>query len=318
MLDRGWPGRVVQALVIVSCGVFAGLGYGIVGRPFDKARSIIWLGLQDWAWERQREAKATELAQQERQALRDNAARIGSQAIGSIPKTKKLTIPHAQPLSVAHRSKHHRLTTHELRLPLPPPRPAEAPKHPLRRPSIMRSDNAHPSKAIPSAFSLLSQAYRLQGLTGMLGFSASTTSALASIMPSKSVLSRAQLTKSRVLSPNTTDNLSAGAGRNGARASGLPEILNLERLAEHPALGGSSVYDNLPPPSENIVKTAHRRARWWQLGRARGYSKDSKIGATRGPARLRSKLTVSGVFRVIPPYAVGFLVYALMSNDFSE
>jgi len=142
MLDRGWPGRVVQALVIVLCGVFAGVGYGLVGRPFDKARTIIWNGLEDWAKERRQEAKEAEEREVQRSAVRDNAAKVGSPAIGSIPKTPFVGSKgeaKSAPLTLSHRNRHQRLAAHETRLPLHPPRMAEPPKHPLRRPSDRKS-----------------------------------------------------------------------------------------------------------------------------------------------------------------------------------
>jgi hypothetical protein len=305
MLDRGWPGRVVQALVIVLCGVFAGVGYGLVGRPFDKARTIIWNGLEDWAKERRQEAKEAEEREVQRSAVRDNAAKVGSPAIGSVPKTPFVGSKgeaKSAPLTLSHRNRHQRLAAHETRLPLHPPRMAEPPKHPLRRPSRLRSPSETTTKSVPSALSLLGQAYRREGLLPMLGFSAAASSSLGSLLPSKSVLSRAQLAKS-----------SLGRKKLPSSTHGT-----LQALAEHPALGGTAVFDNLPPPSDSLLKRVHRRPRTWRPQQAHNSTSTSGSFARRVRNRFKGRLTVTNVFRVIPPYCIGFLVYALMSDDFSR
>lgn len=289
VLPRGWPGRVAQAFIIVSFGVFAGLGYGLVGRPFDKARTVVWNGLEEWAKERRRAAKAE--AAQERQAG------IGSDSIRAISSESSKAAQHAVPSVVTHRSRHSRLTAHETRLPLHPPRPAEAPKHPLKDPSIMYTGSFAASPSTPSAVAILRQHYKREGPLAILGFSKGQA---ALLKRAQAVLSRKQAATQSQASKDTP------------RAEAP---VTLQALAEHPALGGTSVFDNLPEPETQDLRTpAHRKARLWRRHKFGGPAS----GASQHTARWSSRLSVSGIFRVVPPYAVAFLVYAVIAGDLSD
>jgi hypothetical protein len=277
VLQRGWPGRVAQAFIIVSFGVFAGIGYGFVGRPFDKGRTIVWNGLEEWAKERRRAAKAEDARQQQ--------AGIGIDAIQAIPMAKSKATQHAIPSSITHRGRHSRMTLHETRLPLHPPRPAEPPKHPLKEPSIMQTSSFASSPSTPSALAILREHYRKQG--GL--FASSTPGQLAK--RAHAVLSRKQ----------------AQYKAKNAKSQGLSQPpLTLESLSEHPALGGTSVFDNLPEPEESRT-LGHRKRRFW---RSRPIGATPTSAAQLQRASWTSKLTVANVFRVVPPYCFGFLAYA--------
>lgn len=303
MLPRGWSGRVVQAIVIVGCGVFAGIGYGIFSRPFDKARTVVWDGLEVWAKDRKAEQQEAERAQaaQERAGKPKSAVENGSPSIVAVPSKSSKAAAHAIPSLISHRSRHSRFTAHETRLPLHPPRLAEPPKHPLKKPSTLHAGRTTPS--IPSSLQLLREATKREGVLAMLGFSSAATGALSSIAPSMSVLSRRQLALGKGRS-----SLSKNSGKTSGRT------LSIESLAEHPALGGASVFDNLPDPADkSLLKTSHRKPRWFHRGAPlHPTAKKPFI------SRLRSNLSISSVFRIIPPYCFGFLAYSIIANDFGD
>ena len=306
MLGRGWPGRVVQALVIVFCGVLAGVSYGLVGRPFDKARTVIWKGFEEWAQECRRHVRAEKGAQLQRQLNHKNAGRRGSDAIGTVPRTADKTAAYAIPRLVTHRWRHTRLIPCETRLPLRPPRSAKPSKHPLKEPSVMHpfSPASPASNAVPSSFRLLREAYEREGRLAMLGFSTVSSSFLGSLMRPKADLSRAQLAKSNRAKVRPAQSAAA------RRASPL----TLGSLSEHPSLGGTSVYSDLPIPNESSPKQEHRKMRWWQINRRNQRFNNAAAHVVEGG--WTRKVTFANVFRIVPPYCVGFLVYALLADDF--
>lgn len=314
VLPRGWPGRFVQGIVIVSFGVFAGIGYGIVGRPFDKARSTIWNGLDRWARQ-----KAQAQAEQERQAAKAAATTtekpVSGHSIKAVASLHSKAAQHAVPSTTSHRKRHSRLSLHESRVPLHPPRPAEPPKHPLKKPSIMRVDPILSSKKVPSALTLLREAYRKEGLLATLGFSSSSSAFLGRIMPSKSVWSRRELVRSRQSNAKAPH---AGAGRTSGPLKN--SAMTLESLAEHPALGGTSVFDNI---SDNVEQhgtkqaEGHRKARWWHRAQEIRRASATKQALVQAAQRTTSRMSIAGLFRVVPPYCFGFLVYAIVSGDLS-
>lgn len=286
VLQRGWPGRVAQAVIIVSFGVFAGIGYGIVGRPFDSARTVVWNGLEEWAKERRRAAKA--------ETARQKQASIGVDSIQAVASVHSKATQHAVPSSVSHRSRHSRLASHETRLPLHPPRPAEPPKHPLKDPSIMRTSFAD-SPSTPSAMAILRQHYRKEGGLAILGFSKEST---ALFKRAHAVLSRRQAA------------VSTEAPRDRPALAQRPATI--EALSEHPALGGTSVFDNLPElNAQDERHVGHRKARLWRRATRQATSPAS-------PRLRANRFSVANVFRVIPPYAVGFLAYAVIAGDLSD
>lgn len=298
LVPRGWTGRVVQAVVIVMTGIFAGVGYGIVGRPFDRARTVVWNGLEEWSRRTKRQAAE--------RSHKDEHEQDGNKD-GVRPAAKSPSQPSKTVTLLSHRSKHSRLTLHEHRLPLPPPRPAQPPKHPLKEPSIMYDyDQSGPSKP-PSAITLLREAYRREGAMSMLGFSTSTSTKTPA---EHSVTSRSQFNKTGM---KRRDSKSSGSASSTAASL-------LEHLAEHPALGGTAVFDNLPKQPKQVDKQpdlqAHRKARLWLKARSR---REQVQEATASHARRWMKnLTIANVFRVIPPYCFGFLVYSIMAGDLSE
>ncbi|KAK9900038.1 hypothetical protein P389DRAFT_165167 [Cystobasidium minutum MCA 4210] len=304
LAPRGWTGRVVQATVIVMTGIFAGVGYGIVGRPFDRARTIVWNGLEEWS--RRTKRQAEEHARAEHSESGTNNTKEGVAPASKSPSDPKKAVK-----LLSHRSKHSsRLTQHENRLPLHPPRPTQPPKHPLKEPSIMYDhDQSGPSKP-PSATALLLEAYKREGVLSMLGFSMSS----GSNTTGHGVMSRSQLDKTKTRGPKPSNAASTAA----TSAGNL-----LERLAEHPALGGTSVFDNLPKQPKSVEAEevppqpkSHRKARLWLKARSR---RKQVQEATASHARRWAKsLTVANVFRVIPPYCFGFLVYSIMAGDLSE
>lgn len=305
LAPRGWTGRVVQAFVIVMTGIFAGIGYGIVGRPFDRARTIVWIGLEEWS-RRTKRQQADEHTREER----EEAASKVKDAV--VPAAKSPSDPKKPVKLLSHRSKHSRLATHEHRLPLHPPRPTQPPKHPLKEPSIMYDHDGSGRSKPPSATALLLEAYKREGVLSMLGFTISNPNSTTE----HAVTSKSQLIKANAKRKASTSSTSASSP--AATAGAL-----LERLAEHPALGGTSVFDNLPKqpktlqaesvPAEN---KSHRRARLWLKARSR---RKQVQEATASHARRWAKnLTVANVFRIIPPYCFGFLVYSIMAGDLSE
>ena len=275
-------------MIIVSFGVFAGIGYGLVGRPFDKARTIVWNGLEEWAKERRKAAKAEDLKRRQ--------ADIGVDSIQAVSSAKSKATQHAIPSSITHRGRHFRLSTHETRLPLHPPRPAEAPKHPLKDPSIMQTSSFASSPSTPSALAILREHHRRSGTT-LFGLSAQPISL---VRRAQAVFSRKQAA------------VNAKAAKIRPALSDPPATL--ESLSEHPALGGASVFDNLPELEQDAKPIGHRKARLWR----------HRALAAAGPeiqkqrARWRSRLTVGNIFRVVPPYCWGFLMYAMLAGDLSD
>lgn len=298
LVPRGWTGRVVQAFVIVMTGIFAGVGYGIVGRPFDKARTVVWNGLEEWSRRSKRQSDQSHEVKREKSTDKDSirpAPKSASQA------SKTVTL-------LSHRSKHSRMTTHEHRLPLPPPRPTQPPKHPLKEPSIMYGHSESGPSKPPSVTALIREAYKREGVLSMLGFSMSSpsTKPLGHSVTSRSQFSKtAAERKSSKPTPSVT-----------STAASL-----LEHLAEHPALGGTAVFDNLPKPPKQVEEAqpeskSHRKARLW--AKARNHRQQFQTATASHARRWAKSLTVANVFRVIPPYCFGFLVYSIMAGDLSE
>lgn len=194
------------------------------------------------------------------------------------------------------------MSMHETRLPLHPPRDAQPPKHPLKQPSIMHPPAYTASRAVPSARAILREKYRKEGTWAMLGFWTSSESALVTRV--RAVLSRTQ----------------AASNPASQRAKGKkPAVVQsaFESLSEHPALGGTSVFDNLPPAPEPEERRAmpgqHRRTRFWKrIGRP------TLSSSATVPLATRSRLTLGKIFRIIPPYCYGFLVYAMVAGDLSD
>lgn len=297
MIPRGWTGRVVQAFVIVMTGIFAGIGYGIVSRPFDHARTVVWNGLEEWSRRTRRQAKMKE------------AAAASLQADETIKASKKTAT--VKPVStLSHRDKHARLTYHEHRLPVHPPRPAQPPRHPLKEPSLVYDDYMSDPSRVPPVSLLLREAYRRGGGLAMLGYQRSSKSS------EHAVLSRSQRIKAQETNKSSTkSSLSGSKGKSSA----------LEMLAEHPALGGTSVFDNLPDPTNDDLlpgkqqagQKSHRKARWWSKARSR--RKESVYSASIATAqRWSARRAAVKIFQIIPPYAFGFLVYATMAGDLSD
>ena len=303
MLPRGWSGRFVQAFCIVTFGVCAGVGYGIFGRPFDKARTVVWDGLQEWSTQRKAEEAARAKAQAAKQPKVEPER--GSTAIAAVPSRSSKAAAHAVPSIILHRKRHNRLAVHETRLPLHPPRLAEPSKHPLKP----RTEGSPPtSAAVPSALSLLRKGVHDEGIPAMLGFSKSTASLISSFAPTTSVFSRRQLAKS---------SLSQGSSSLRGRGTSKTLTQSIQTLSEHPALGGASVFDNLPDPEDkSMLKTQHRKARWYHRTSRR--TSGLFAGAPRMMRRIRAGFTVTNVFRVIPPYCFGFLAYSFFANDFDK
>lgn len=162
----------------------------------------------------------------------------------------------------------------------------------------------------PSVLALLRQAYKRDGALSMLGFT-TTTPNQSSKAAEHSVISRSQLSKSQ----KERKSLKATPSATNTATS------LLEHLAEHPALGGTAVFDNLPkqPKQRGAPESeirSHRKARLWMKARTRRREMQE---ATATHARRWAKiLTVANVFRVIPPYCFGFLVYSIMAGDLSE
>lgn len=302
LVPRGWTGRVVQALVIVMTGIFAGIGYGIVGRPFDRARTVVWDGLEEWSRRTKRQQ-----AEDHARGEKVEAASKGKDAVraseSSVSDPKKIT------KLLSHRNKHSRLAQHEHRLPIHPPRPAQPPKHPLKEPSIMYDNPSSSTSKPPSATHLLREAYRREGVLSMLGFS--TSSGKSKVV--HSVTSKSQFSKT------------SSERKKSAKSSSAPSSAGalLQHLAEHPALGGTAVFDNLPkqpgehaaPPAEEPPKT-HRKPRLWMKARSR--RKEMQAATATHARRWMRNMSIAGLFRVIPPYCFGFLVYSIMAGDLSE
>ena len=268
--------------------------YGIVGRPFDRARTIVWEGLEEWAKERRRAAKADQEA--EKRAIKPG------DSVKAVPRASSKATHHAIPSSITHRGRHSRISMHETRLPLHPPRDAQPPKHPLKEPSIMHPPAYTASRAVPSARAILRERHRKEGTWAMLGFDTSPDSALVNRV--RAVLSRTQAA-------------SKSASQRGKGKQPPVVQSTFESLSEHPALGGTSVFDNLPtapePEERRAVLGQHRRTRFWKrIGRP------SLSSSATVPLATQSRLTLGKVFRIIPPYCYGFLVYAMVAGDLSD
>lgn len=170
-------------------------------------------------------------------------------------------------------------------------------------------DHARLSKP-PSVIALLREAYKRDGALSMLGFN-TTSSNKSGKATEHPVTSRSQLSKSL----NQKKALKATPSATNTATS------LLEHLAEHPALGGTAVFDNLPkqPKQQESPQPeirSHRKARLWTKARAR--QREMQEATASHARRWAKSLTVANVFRVIPPYCFGFLVYSIMAGDLSE